>query len=203
MLTTVCRANVPSKASVLGRTAREIFPANLAAGYERQDDVVFSTGREVHDKLEMITNHDGTTGWYLAQKVPVHDARRKVIALAGISYDLGTPAAAGSHLIELAGAIEAIQNDYARSIRIVDLARDSGLSLSQFERKMRSVLRVSPRQLLTQTRIEAAARALRESDVALGSIACDCGFYDQAMFCRQFRSATGLTPGEYRAQHAR
>jgi len=199
----VSRANVPNKAAVLGRTAREIFPANLAAGYELQDDIVFSTGQEVHDKLEMITNHDGTTGWYLAQKVPVHDARQNVIALAGISYDLGAVAAAGSHLGGLAGAIETIQKEYPRSMRIADLARQTGMSLSQFERKMRAVLRVSPRQLLTQTRIEAAARALRETPETLGSIAIDCGFYDQAMFCRQFRSATGLTPGDYRQQHAK
>ena len=199
----VSRACVPNKAAVLGRTAREIFPAHLAAGYEHQDDLVFSTGQEVHDKLEMITNHDGTTGWYLARKVPVHDARQNVIALAGISSDLGAVAAAGSQLGALAGAIETIQTDYARSLRIADLARQAGMSLSQFERKMRGVLRVSPRQLLTQTRIEAAARALRESHEPLGRIAFDCGFYDQAMFCRQFRSASGLTPGEYRAQHAR
>jgi AraC-like DNA-binding protein len=199
----VSRVRAANKAAVLGRTAREIFPPQLAAGYERQDDVVFSTGQEVHDKLEMITNHDGTTGWYLAQKVPVHDPRQNVIALAGISYDLGAVAAAGSQLGLLAGAIETIQTEYARSMRIQDLARDTGMSLSQFERKMRAVLRVSPRQLLTQTRIEAAARALRESSDPLGSVAFDCGFYDQAMFCRQFRSATGLTPGEYRAQHAR
>jgi AraC-like DNA-binding protein len=199
----VSRANVPNKAALLGRTAREVFPAYLAAGYEQQDDLVFSTGMEVHDKLEMITNQDGTTGWYLAQKVPVHDARQKLVALAGISCDLGAVAVVGSQLGALAGAIETIQNDYARPIRIGDLARDAGMSMSQFERKMRAVLRLSPRQLLTRARIEAAARALRESSDALGSIACDCGFYDQAMFCRQFRSATGLTPGQYRSQHAK
>jgi AraC-like DNA-binding protein len=199
----VSRVRAANKAAVLGRTARELFPAKLAAGYERQDDVVFSTGEEVQNKLEMITNHDSTTGWYLAQKVPVHDTRQNVIALAGISCDLGAVAAAGSHLGALAGAIETIQNEYARSMRIADLARQAGMSISQFERTMRAVLHVSPRQLLTRTRIEAAGRELRESDDALGTIAFNCGFYDQAMFCRQFRSATGLTPGEYRAQHAK
>jgi len=197
----VDRARLAGKSAILGRTAREIFPAHLAAGYEHQDDLVFSTGQEVHDKLEMITNHDGSTGWYLAQKVPVHDARRNVIALAGISCDLRAVAEQGSSLGALAGAIETIQRESARPMRIQDLARHTGLSLSQFERRMRSVLHVSPRQLLTQTRIEAAARALRETSAPLGTIAFDCGFYDQAMFCRQFRSATGLTPGQYRTQH--
>ena len=192
------RVRLANKAAILGRTARDIFPAHLAAGYEKQDDLVLSTGQEVHDNLEMITNHDGTTGWYLARKVPVLDARQNVIGLAGTSYDLGAVAVAGSQLGALASAMETIRTDFAGPVRIARLAQRTGMSLSQFERKMRAVLRVSPRQLLTQTRIEAAARRLRETDEPLGAIAHHCGFYDQAVFCRQFRSATGLTPGEYR-----
>jgi AraC-like DNA-binding protein len=41
---------------------------------------------------------------------------------------------------------------------------------------------------------------LRESRRPIGEIAAECGFYDQATFCRQFRAATGLTPGQYRAE---
>jgi len=64
---------------------------------------------------------------------------------------------------------------------------------------LRSVLRVSPRQLLTQTRVDAAAKMLRENSLPLQQVAIRCGFYDQALFCRQFRMLTGFTPGQYRA----
>lgn len=194
----VSRVRLPNAAALLGRTAREIFPALLAAGYEQQDHLVFATGQEIRDRLEMITNHDGTTGWYLSQKVPVRNAKGAVVALAGISRDLRAPANSDPRLAALAGAIAAIQKDFAQPLRIEDLARRAQMSLSQFERKMRAVLHLSPRQLLTKTRIDAAATALRESDAALGTIAIECGFYDQAMFCRQFRHATGLTPRQYR-----
>lgn len=195
----VRRVRLPDKTALLGHTAREIFPALLAAGYEQQDSAVFSTGQEIHDRLEMSTTPDGSTGWYLAQKVPVHDARGTVIALAGISRDLRAPADGDPRLAALAGAITLIQRDYAQPLRIETLAKQTRMSLSQFERRMRAVLHLSPRQFLTKTRIEAAAQALRASDAPLGGIAMDCGFYDQAMFCRQFRAATGLTPGQYRA----
>src|ERR1035441_9162684 len=49
----VSRARVSNKLAILGHTAREIFPPLLAAGYEQQDDLVFTTGQEVRDKLEM------------------------------------------------------------------------------------------------------------------------------------------------------
>jgi AraC-like DNA-binding protein len=189
---------VPNKAALLGKTAREIFPPLLAAGYEQQDDEVFATGREVRDKLEMVTNPDGSTGWYLASKVPVQDERGNVIALAGASCDLRSPTARDPRLAVLGGAIERIQRDFAKPLRIEELASAAKMSLSQFERRFRSILRVSPRQLLTKTRVDAAARMLRENKKPMNQVAMDCGFYDQALFCRQFRLATGLAPGRYR-----
>jgi AraC-like DNA-binding protein len=195
----VARARVPNKAALLGRTAREIFPPLLAAGYEQQDDLVFSTGQEVRDKLEMVTNPDGSTGWYLSQKVPVRNLRGSIIALAGASSDLRSPTDRDPRLAALAGAIDRIQRDFGRQLRIEELATAAKMSLSQFERRVRSVLRVSPRQLLTQTRVDAAARLLRSSELSLQRVAAECGFYDQALFCRQFRELTGFTPGQYRA----
>jgi AraC-like DNA-binding protein len=195
----VARARVSNKLALLGRTAREIFPPLLAAGYEQQDDLVFATGQEVRDKLEMVTNPDGSTGWYLAQKVPVRNQRGEIIALAGASSDLGSPTARDPRLEALGSAIDRIHCDYSKPLRIAELARSAKMSLSQFERRVRSVLTVSPRQLLTKTRVDAAAKLLRETDRALQDVAVRCGFYDQALFCRQFRLATGMTPGQYRA----
>lgn len=194
----VLRARVPNKQALLGKTACEIFAPLLAAGYEQQDDEVFATGHEVRDKVEMVTNPDGSTGWYLASKVPVFDQRGAIIALAGVSCDLRSPTARDPRLGVLGGAIDGIQRDYAGGLRIERLAKSARMSLSQFERRFRAIVGVSPRQLLTQTRVDAAARLLRETSSPLNRIAMDCGFYDQALFCRQFRLATGLTPGEYR-----
>ena len=194
----VRRVGATDKSALLGRTAKELFPTLLAAGYEQQDEAVFSTGQEIHDKLEMVTNADGSPGWYLAQKVPVHDRQGRVIALAGISRDLKAPANEDPRLAVIGSIIERIQKDYAEPLRIEEMADSVRMSLSQLERRMRAVLHLSPRQFLTKTRIDAAAAMLRETKVPLGDVATECGFYDQAMLCRQFRAATGLTPGQYR-----
>ncbi len=192
------RTRLSSRSQLLGRTAREVFPALLAAGYEQQDEVVFKTGGEIRDRLETITHRDGTMGWYRADKVPVRDAAGGIIALAGISRDLHEPATGDPRLGRLAAVVERIRAGFAGPLRIAELAADAGLSISRMERLMRAVLGVSPRQLLTRQRVEAAAALLRNGGRALGDIALDCGFCDQPTFCRQFKTLTGLAPGAYR-----
>ncbi len=196
--TFVRRTRLESRDKLLGRTAREIFPALLAAGYEQQDAVVFRTGSEVHDRLETITNPDGTMGWYRADKVPVRDANGEIIALAGISRDLHVPAASDPKLGRLAAVVEKIRTGFAGPLRIAGLAAEANLSISRMERLMQNVLGVSPRQLLTRQRVEAAAALLRTTAKPLGEIALECGFCDQPTFCRQFKALTSLSPGAYR-----
>jgi PAS domain S-box-containing protein len=190
-------AGLRARAALLGRTAREVFPEILAAGYEQQDDEVFGKGSTLHDRIEMVTRSDGGIGWFVSQKVPVRDRHGNVIALAGISRDLAIPAQE-SELDPLARALDTLHRDFAKPLRIDKLARSAGLSYSQFERRVRALTGLTPRQLLIKARVEAAAHDLRDTQLSAGAIASRCGFYDQAAFTRQFRAATGLAPGQYR-----
>ncbi len=191
-------AGLRSRADLLGRTARDLFPAALAAGYERQDDEALAGGPAVRDRLEMITRRDGAIGWFVSQKVAVEDAAGRTVALAGLSRDLLTPEGRGDALGPLAAAVDEIHTGYAGPVRVAELAAKAGLSASQFQRRVADLTGLTPRQLLTKTRVEAAARALRDTDDPLPAVAVACGFYDQAAFGRQFRALTGVPPGEYR-----
>ncbi|QEL19768.1 AraC family transcriptional regulator [Limnoglobus roseus] len=191
-------AGLRSRAELLGRTARELFPPLLAAGYERQDDEVLANGAAVRDRLEMVTRRTGEIGWFVSQKVPVTDAAGRKVALAGISRDLATPRDQGDALGPLAEAIEELHVHSADPIRVAALAERVGLSPSQFQRRVLALTGLTPRQLLTKARVEAAARALKDTDAPLTAVAVACGFYDQAALSRQFRAATGVPPGEYR-----
>lgn len=191
------RVRVADRNQLIGRTAREVFPALLAAGYEEQDDQVFCNGHEIRDQLEMVTNPDGSFGWYLARKIPVRDASGRIVAVAGVSRDLRT---AGDHprISRLARSLEHLRGNFSSPVSIAKLAKDAGMSLSGFLRLTQSVLGVSPRRLLTRLRVEEAARQLSETELPLSRIALDCGFCDQPTFCRQFKSVTGTTPMAYR-----
>ena len=192
------RARVEDPRDLIGRTAKEVFPPLLAAGYEQQDARVISHGEETHDRLEMITNPDGGVGWYLSDKVPVRNQDGDVIAIAGVSRDLQSSADNDPRYAKLASVIEHMRKHYDEPLRIGELVARTELSLSSFERLMRSLLKVSPRQFLTRIRVEAATERLRDTEDSLGQIALDCGFCDQSTFCRQFKAITGMTASSYR-----
>jgi AraC-like DNA-binding protein len=187
-----------SIAEVIGQRATDVFPPLLAAGYEQQDDDILVRGIAVEDRLEMITRADGGTGWYVSQKVPVKSPAGLIIAIAGISRDLGTRAIDGQELGGLADALDEIHRDFRKAIRVETLAQKSGFSWSQFQRRITAITGLPPRRLITKLRIDEAARLLRTTERSLAEIAGSAGFYDQSAMSRQFRQLTGLSPGAYR-----
>ena len=192
------RVRVEDVDDLIGRTARELFPPLLAAGYEQQDARVRSQGEETRDRLEMITNSDGGIGWYLSDKIPIRNRAGEIIGIASMSRDLRSSADSDPRYARLASVIEYMRKHYHEPLRIGRLVAQTDLSLSSFERLMRSLLKVSPRQFLTRIRVEAATGRLRDTNDSLGQIALDCGFCDQSTFCRQFKAIAGMTASRYR-----
>lgn len=183
---------------VIGRTAFDIYPQALAVGYQQQDRQLLSRGQNLHDQLEMITNPDGSLGWYITSKVLAKNVAQEVIAIIGMSRDLHAPTEKDDRYNKLAVALKRMQIDFAKPLRIQQLAEDSGLSVSQFERLMRSMIQITPSQYLIRQRVEAAAVMLRDGDKNIAAVAMDCGFSDQPSFCKQFKRITGLSPLKYR-----
>ena len=146
----------------------------------------------------MITNPDGGVGWYLSDKIPIRNRRGHVIGIASMSRDLHSSSDNDPRYAKLATVIEHMRAHYDKPLRIGRLVTRTNLSLSSFERLMRSLLKVSPRQFLTRLRVEAATDRLRNSDDPLGQIALDCGFCDQSTFCRQFKAIAGMPASHYR-----
>jgi AraC-like DNA-binding protein len=100
--------------------------------------------------------------------------------------------------VELAAALERFENNLAESVTPTILARRARLTPAKFARLIHRFFDLTPSQFLTQTRLAAAARLLRETDKSISEIAQACGFYDHSAFSRAFRSAMGVTPSAYR-----
>lgn len=186
---------------VIGKTSFDLYPHSLAVGFQEQDQKLLAKGEDLIDQLEMITNPDGSLGWYLTHKYLLKSTDGIVHAIVGMSRDLHKVYTDDPRYDKLALALKTIQTEYHRSIRISDLANQSGLSLSQFERLMRSLVQLTPRQYLTSQRVKAASDLLRSSTKSLASIATECGFSDQASFSKQFKAITSISPLKYRQMH--
>ena len=79
-------------------------------------------------------------------------------------------------------------------ITVSDLAAACALSRSDFTRKFKVTTGHSPQAWMRILRVEKAKQLMRESAFALAEIGLQCGFCDQAHFCRIFYRIEGLTP---------
>ena len=184
---------------VLGRTAADLFPGDLAASYAQQDARLLASGEPIRNELEMILRPDGSRGWYVTSKTLLRDAT-STIGIVAVSYDLQTAADADRGHAGLQAAVDLVRRRYAEPLRVADLAAAAELSVPRLERTMRRAIGMSPKQLLVRTRLDEALRRLEDTDLPIATIAGTCGFYDQSQFTRQFRRTVGMTPGAYRHQ---
>lgn len=81
---------------------------------------------------------------------------------------------------------------------VASLCQAFGLQERTLQRLCSRYLGLSPRWLIRQRRLQEAGTQLRTGG-SLGELALRLGYADQAHFSRDFRSATGWTPGEFAA----
>ena len=194
----LARVGLRFESEVVGKLPGEVFAEKLAAGFVEQDREVLEGGVAIEDQLERVTNEDGSVGWYLAHKFPLTDGAGKVTGLVGISQDLHAPTEGALELSGLGELVAYIRGNLDAALRVDALAAMAGLSEAQLERRMKRVFRLSPKQFVTKARVELAERLLRETAMAIGEVALECGFADQSAFSRQFKATVGVTPGEGR-----
>jgi PAS domain S-box-containing protein len=192
------RCRLKRREHLLGRTAEQVFPKPLGAGYTAQDQLVLREGVEIRDKLELHLYTGGDQGWCLTFKTPLRDSNGGITGLVGISRDLHRPDEHDADYRRLARAVDQLQQRYAEPVRLEALAKSVGLSLDRFERLVKRTFYLTPRQLLTKTRIEAASRMLVETTCSISEVAYSCGYCDHSAFTRQFKDTVGLTPAEFR-----
>ncbi len=86
-------------------------------------------------------------------------------------------------------------------LRLSELARECGLSVSHFARSYKIAFGLSPHQWLIQHRIKRAKELMTGTRSSLMEIAIQSGFSDQAAFTRTFRQVLGVAPGNWRRQN--
>ncbi len=197
--TLVERCGLSSQADLLGRTVDEVFPRELAESYRRQDREVLRQGKELRNRLELHWHRHGRTGWCLTTKLPLRDVQGRIHGIIGISRDLSISTASGRippGLARVSEHLEKHHGDGALSPRA--LARLAGMTPSRFARLVKRIYHLTPGQLITQARIQAASHLLRETSQSVAEVALACGYCDHSAFSRAFHAATGTTPSKFR-----
>ncbi len=190
--------HVADEASIIGMTDFDLNPRDMAQSYVQDDARIYATGKPLMNRVELWFDGFGMPDWSVVNKMPIRSRTGKIVGIMGFSQRYEDRARLLQPFQGISKAVNHIRVHYQNNISIRELARLSGLSARQLERKFRSTFGVSPRQFLIKTRLLAACRALRESVKSLAEIAFDCGFGDQSSFTRHFRGYIGMTPGRFR-----
>lgn len=83
-------------------------------------------------------------------------------------------------------------------LKIEDLASETFLSRKQFERTFSDFIGTSPKQFLKIVRFQNAIyEKSQNADLKLTEIAHKCGYFDQAHMIKEFKSLSGITPGNF------
>jgi AraC-like DNA-binding protein len=161
---------------------------------------VLSTGRPLVDHLEMQWHRPNDPVWCLTTKLPILDAEGAVVGLIGFSRDVRVQVHPHEIPKDFARALEEFEQTLSTDVTPAWLARRSKLTPQRLARMTKRLFGLTPNQFITKSRIAAASRMLHEPAPSVAEIAHACGFSDHSAFTRAFRSATGLTPSEFRAQ---
>jgi PAS domain S-box-containing protein len=194
------RCGFKDVASLLGRTDFDIFPAELAKAFRKKDEQILQSGQGLPRIIELFPDENGEHVWYETTKLPVLDHEGRSWGLCGTVRSYASAKAHLEPFLRVEAAAEFIKDNLGDSLDIKKLARLSGLSVRQFERKFHKAYQMSPRAYLVRMRVARACELLRETDFRPSEIAYKSGFYDASDFSRQFRKAMKASPTQYRAQ---
>lgn len=198
--TLLLRLGLSQLSEITGKTAAEVFPAQLGVHYWQQDLQVIRSGGSMGDLLERHLFPNGESGWCLSVKHPVVEAGT-VCGIVGISRDLKGPSTQNPAYQRLASSLTWARQHCTDPIGVADLAQHAQLSVAQLERHVLTLLQLTPSRWLLSLRLEFALGQLASSRT-VAQIGIDSGFTDHSAFSRAFRRHIGISPSDYRLLRA-
>jgi AraC-like DNA-binding protein len=103
-------------------------------------------------------------------------------------------AALGGHTSRIARAIERLRNDFDQPVRVEDIARELGMSVSGFHHHFKAVTAMSPLQFQKQLRLQEARRLMLGEDFDAASAGYRVGYDDASHFNREYKRLFGVPP---------
>ena len=131
---------------------------------------------------------------YFKKPLPMQELKKSVESA------LGTKAPVDPHPRKegISRAIRYIHENFATHLRLSQIAQESAMSLSSFERTFKKEMGTTYAKFLNKFRISKAARMLEQGDLSIGEVAFCCGFSNPYHFSRMFKRVMHISPRGYR-----
>jgi AraC family transcriptional regulator of arabinose operon len=99
-------------------------------------------------------------------------------------------------------AIEYIQTNYMRPIRVHDIAEHVNINRGYLYALFKKEMNMSPQEYLTNLRLTRAAEQLNTTNTPVEQIAQANGYNDPVVFSKAFKKMHGTSPSRYRQNTA-
>jgi AraC-like DNA-binding protein len=103
-------------------------------------------------------------------------------------------AALGGYTHRIIEAIERLRKDFDQPLRIEDIARELGMSVSGFHHHFKEVTAMTPLQFQKQIRLQEARRLMLGEDLDAASAGYRVGYGDASHFNREYKRLFGAPP---------
>ena len=100
----------------------------------------------------------------------------------------------GGYTHNIARAVERLRKDFNQPLRIENLARELGMSVSGFHNHFKAVTAMSPLQFQKQLRLQEARRLMLGQNLDASSTAYRVGYDDASHFNREYKRLFGTPP---------
>ena len=117
-------------------------------------------------------------------------------------YSVLLAAQSGADADRFAALDRWIAENLAEDLRVERLAEKAGMSARNFARRYAEARKMTPARAVEALRVDAAKRALEETDERMPQIARRCGFSDEDQMRIAFARQIGISPVAYRTRFA-
>jgi len=100
----------------------------------------------------------------------------------------------GGYTPDIVQAVKRLRQHFDQPLRIEEIARDLGMSVSGFHHHFKAVTALSPLQFQKQLRLQEARRLMLSEDLDAMSAAYRVGYQDASYFNREYKSLFGVPP---------
>jgi AraC-like DNA-binding protein len=100
----------------------------------------------------------------------------------------------GGYTPHIARAVERLRHDFDQPLRIEQMARELGMSVSGLHHHFKAVTALSPLQFQKRLRLQEARRLMLGEDLDAASAAYRVGYHDASHFNREYKSLFGVPP---------
>jgi AraC-like DNA-binding protein len=102
--------------------------------------------------------------------------------------------ALGGPTQRIAQAIERLRKDFSQPLRIEDVARELGMSVSGFHQHFRALTAISPLQFQKQLRLQEARRLMLGEGLGAANAGYRVGYRNVSQFTREYKRLFGAPP---------